>query len=58
MKNSARTQNTIVVFYWDYFRYRYLYFTIGKQWRKDYKGVSISQQTIIARARSKGNNRN
>ena len=35
MKDSARAQKTIVAFYREYFRYRYLYFTIGKQWSKD-----------------------
>jgi hypothetical protein len=61
MKDSASAQNTIVVFYREYSRYRYLYFTIGKQWGKDLlsnKGISISQRTNIARARSKGNDRN
>ena len=53
MKNSASAQNTIVAFYREYFRYRYLYFTIGKQWSKDLlniKGVSFSQHTSMARA--------
>ena len=36
MKDSASAQNTIVAFYQEYSRYRYLYFTIGKQWSKDY----------------------
>ena len=61
MKDFANAQNTIVVFYWVYSRYCYLYFTIGKQWSKDLlsnKGISISQHTIIARARGKGNDRN
>jgi hypothetical protein len=61
MKDSACAHNTIVAFYRDYSRYRYLYFTIGKQWSKellDNKGVAISQHTIIARARGKGNDRN
>jgi len=53
MKNSVSAQNTIVAFYREYFRYRYLYFTIEKQWSKDLfniKGVSISQHTNMARA--------
>ena len=56
MKDSAstqNTQNTIVAFYREYSRYRYLYFTIGKQWSKDLlsnKEISISQHTSIARA--------
>jgi hypothetical protein len=53
--------NTIVAFYREYYRYRYLYFTIGKQWSKDLLGnkrVGISQHTSIARARGKGNDRN
>ena len=52
MKDSASAQNTIVAFYREYSRYRYLYFTIGKQWSKDLlniKGVSISQHTSMAR---------
>ena len=60
MKDSASAQNTIVAFYREYSRYRYLYFTIGKQWSKDLlgnKGVSISQHTSIARARGKCNDR-
>ena len=36
MKDSASAQNTIVAFYWGYYMYCYLYFTIGKQWSKDY----------------------
>ena len=36
MKNSASAHNTIVAFYQEYSRYRYLYFTTGKQWSKDY----------------------
>ena len=35
MKDSASAQNTVVAFYQEYSRYRYLYFTIGKQWNKD-----------------------
>jgi hypothetical protein len=31
MKDSASVQNTIVAFYWEYSRYRYLYFTTEKQ---------------------------
>ena len=61
MKDSASAQNTIVIFYWEYFRYHYLYFTTGKQWSKDLlsnKGISISQHTNIARARGKGNDKN
>ena len=53
MKDSASPQNTIVAFYQEYSRYRYLYFTTGKQWSKDLlniKGVSISQHTSMARA--------
>ena len=53
MKDSASAQNTIVVFYREYSKYRYLYFTTGKQWSKDLlniKGVSISQHTSMARA--------
>ena len=61
MKDSASAQNTIVAFYWEYSRYRYLYFITGKQWSKDLlniKGVTISQHTNIARARGEGNDRN
>ena len=53
MKDSASAQNTIVAFYREYSRYRYLYFTIGKWWNKDLlsnKGISISQHTSMARA--------
>ena len=53
MKDFASAQNTIVAFYRKYPRYRYLYFTIGKQWSKDLlniKGVYISQHTSMARA--------
>ena len=60
MKDSASAQNTIVAFYREYYRYRYLYFTIGKQWSKDLlsnKEIAISQHTCIARARGKGNDR-
>jgi hypothetical protein len=49
MKDSARAQNTIVAFYREYFRYRYLYFTTEKQWSKDLlsngKGVTINIPT-------------
>jgi hypothetical protein len=45
MKDSTSAQNTIIAFYREYSRYRYLYFTIGKQWSKDLlsngKGVTI-----------------
>ena len=53
MKDSARAQNTIVAFYREYSRYRYLYFTIGKQWSKKlivHHHVSTNQHTNIARA--------
>ena len=53
MKDYASAQNTIVAFYYEYFGYCYLYFTIGKQWSKELlniKGVSISQHTSMARA--------
>ena len=53
MKDSVSVHNTIVAFYWEYSRYRYLYFTTGKQWSKNLlniKGVSISQHTSMARA--------
>ena len=58
MKYFTSAQNTIVAFYQEYSRYRYLYFTTGKQWSKDLLGnkeISISQHTCIARARGKGN---
>ena len=61
MKDSVSVQNTIVAFYREYSRYRYLYFTIGKQWSKDlldHKGISTNQHTSIAKARGKGNDRN
>jgi hypothetical protein len=35
MKDSASAHNTIVALYREYFKYHYLYFTIGKQWSKD-----------------------
>ena len=53
MKDSASAQNIIVAFYREYSRYRYLYFTIGKQWSKELlsnKGISIGQYTSMARA--------
>ena len=61
MKDSASAQNTIVAFYREYSRYRYLYFTTGKQWSKDLLGnkrVSINQHTNIARARGRDNDMN
>ena len=61
MKDPASAQNTIVAFYREYSRYRYLYFTIGKQWSKDLlsnKGISISQHVSIARTWGKDNDRN
>jgi Zn-dependent membrane protease YugP len=61
MKDFASAQNTIVAFYREYSRYRYLYFTTGKQWSKyllNSKGIAISQCTSIARIRGKGNDRN
>jgi Zn-dependent membrane protease YugP len=51
MKDSASAHNTIVAFYQKYSRYRYLYFTTGKQWDKellDSKGMSTNQHTSIA----------
>ena len=48
MKDSASAQNNVVAFYQEYSRYRYLYFTIGKQWNKDLlgnKGVSVKIPT-------------
>ena len=53
MKDSSSAQNTIVAFYREYSRYRYLYFTIRKQWSKDLlsnKGMSTYQHTSIAKA--------
>ena len=53
MKHSASAQNTIVTFYQEYFKYRYLYFTTGKQWSKDLldnKRMSTNQHTNIAKA--------
>ena len=61
MKDSTSAQNTIVAFYQEYSRYRYLYFTTGKQWSKDLldnKGMSTNQHTNIDRARGRGNDRN
>jgi len=34
-KDSASVKNISVAFYQEYSKYRYLYFTIGKQWSKD-----------------------
>jgi hypothetical protein len=52
MKDSASAQNTIVAFYQEYFRNRYLYFTIGKQWSKDYciskEYVSVNILLMVA----------
>ena len=48
MKDSASAQNIIVAFYREYSRYRYLYFTTGKQLSKDLldnKGVSVNIPT-------------
>ena len=53
MKDSVSTHNTIVAFYREYSMYRYLYFTIRKQWSKDLsdnKGMSTNQHTRIAKA--------
>ena len=59
MKDSASAQNTIVAFYWEYSRYRYLYFITGKQWNKvEYQGVSTNQYTSIARVGVICNDRN
>ena len=61
MKDSISAQNTIVAFYREYSRYRYLYFTTGRQWGKyllDNKGMSTNEHTNIARARGSGNDRN
>ena len=52
MKDS--TQNIIVAFYQEYPSYRYLYFTIEKQWSKDLlsnRGMSTNPHTNIAKAR-------
>jgi len=59
MKDSASSRNTIVAFYREYSRYRYLYFTIAKQWSKDLlniKVVSITEHTTTAK--SEGNDKN
>ena len=48
MKDSASAHNTIVAFYLEYSRYRYFYFTTGKQWNKDLldnKGVFVNIPT-------------
>ena len=48
MKDSVNAQNTIVAFYREYSRYRYLFFYTGKQWNKDLlgnKGVSVNIPT-------------
>ena len=61
MKDSISAQNTIVAFYQEYSRCRYLYFTTGKQWSKhllDNKEMYINQHTSIAKARGKGNDKN
>jgi hypothetical protein len=61
MKDSASAHNTIIAFYQEYSKYRYLYFTIGRQWSKDLlnsKGITINQHTSIARVRGKSNDRN
>ena len=53
MKDSVSAQNIIIAFYREYSRYRYLYFSTGKQWSKDLldnKGLSINQHTNIAKA--------
>ena len=55
MKDSASAQNTIVAFYREYSRYRYLYFTTEKQWSKDLlsnRGMPTNQHTSIAKAGS------
>ena len=54
MKNSASAQDTVVVFYREYSRYRYFYFTIGIHWSKDLlsnRGTSTNQHTSRAKAR-------
>ena len=53
MKDSTSVHNTIVAFYREYSKYRYLYFTTGKQWSKDLldnKRMSTNQHTNIAKA--------
>jgi hypothetical protein len=55
IKDSASTHNIIVAFHREYSKYRYLYFTTGKQWNKDLlsnKGISISQHTNMSVARA------
>ena len=50
MMDFASAQNTIVAFYQEYSRYRYLYFTTGKQWNKELlgnKGISINIPTQL-----------
>ena len=52
MKDSTSAQNTIIAFYREYSRYRYLYFTTRKQWSKDLlsnKRMSTYQYTSIAK---------
>ena len=52
MKDFVSAQNTIVAFYREYSRYRYLYFTTWKQWSKDLldnKGMSTNQHNSIAK---------
>ena len=54
MTDSTSAQNTIIAFYREYYMYRYLYFTTGKQWNKDLlsnKGITINRHTSIDRAR-------
>ena len=49
-KDSASVKNINVAFYREYSRYRYLYFTTGKQWSKDLlgnKGVSVNIPTYL-----------
>ena len=61
MKDSVSAQNTIVAFYREYSRYRDLYFTIEKQWSKDFldnKGMYTNHHTSIAKATGKGNDKN
>jgi hypothetical protein len=51
-----RTEYTSVVFYREYSRYRYLYFTTGKQWSKnlmDSNGKTANQHTDTDRAGDK-----
>ena len=58
MKDFARTQNTIVAFYWEYSRYHYLYFIIGKQWNKDLLNNNKEYLLRYQHSRGKGNDRN